>query len=132
MGNPTYIHGRITITPPIPWGQIKDSPYLKANARGRSLWPDALLDVAESTVHTDEGELTRREAVAIVPDEGGETSARTLIQDVQNIIDANPGHEFTGRFDCEGEQAGDIWRVVIRDRRAVRVNARIVWPEGSE
>lgn len=128
----TSIHGRITITPPLTWAQIKDSPYLKANARDRGLWPDALLDVTESTVQTDEGELTRREAVAIVPDEDSETSARTLIKDVQAIIDASDGHEFAGRFDCEGEQNSDIWRLVIRDRRAVRVDARIVWPEGSE
>lgn len=31
-----------------------------------------------------------------------------------------------------GEENADIWRVVIRDRRAVRVDAQIVWPEGSE
>lgn len=132
MSNPTYIHGRIEINPPLTWAQIKDSPHLKANARARSLWPDAILDVTETTVHTDEGELTRREAIAIIPDEGAETSARTLLQDVQAIIDANPGHEFTGRFQCEGEENSDIWRVVIRDRRAVRIDAQIVWPEGSE
>lgn len=132
MSNPTYINGRIEINPPLTWAQIKDSAYLKANARARSLWPDAILDVTETTVETDEGELTRREAIAIIPDEGTETSARTLIQDVQAIIDASPGHEFTGRFQCEGEENSDIWRVVIRDRRAVRVDAQIVWPEGSE
>ena len=132
MSNPTYIHGRIEINPPLTWAQIKDSPFLKANARSRGLWPDAILDVTETTVDTDEGELTRREAVAIVPDEGTETSARTLLKDVQSIIDASPGHEFTGRFQCEGEENSDIWRVVIRDRRAVRINAQIVWPEGSE
>jgi Family of unknown function (DUF6205) len=132
MSNPTHITGRITITPPLPWKQVKDSPYLKANARAQRLWPDALLEVVEATVQTDDGELTRREAVAIIPDEGAETSARTLISDVQAIIDANPEHEFTGRFNCEGEENSDIWRAVIRDRRVARVNAMIVWPEGSE
>jgi hypothetical protein len=134
MSNPTHITGRITITPPLPWKEIKDSPYLKANTREqrRYNYPDALLEVDERTVQTDEGELVRREAVAVIPDEGADASARTLIQDLQAIIDANPGHEFTGRFDCEGEENADIWRAVIRNRRVVRVSAMIVWPEGSE
>jgi Family of unknown function (DUF6205) len=131
MSNPTRIEGRIEITPPLNWAQIKDSPYLNANARNGRSYPDVLFDVIETTVHTDAGELTRREAVAIVPTEG-ETSARTLLDDVQAIIDASPGHEFTGRFQCEGEQNDDIWRVVIRDRKSVRVDAQITWPDESE
>ncbi len=133
MSNPTSIRGRITITPPLSWAQIKDSPYLRDNARSPRTWtsPDVLLEVTETTVPTDDGELTRRQALAIVPDDG-DTSARTMIYDVQDIIDAYPDHEFTGRFDCEGEQNADIWRVIVRDRKAVRVDARIVWPEDSE
>lgn len=131
MGNPTHIEGRINIAPPLSWAQIKDSPYLKANARNSRVWPDVLFDVAETVVSTDAGELTRREAVAIVPAEG-ETSAQTLLDEVQEILDAYPGHTFTGRFQCEGEENADIWRVVIRDRKAVRVDARIVWPDDSE
>lgn len=37
-----------------------------------------------------------------------------------------------GRLDCAGDRPGDLWRVEIHGRRAVRVTARIVWPDGSE
>jgi hypothetical protein len=131
VSNPTHIEGRIKVTPPIPWGKIKDSPYLKENARVSYNYPDAVFDVTETVVHVEEGELTRREAVAIVPADG-ETSARTLISDVQAIIDAHPDHEFTGRFDCEGEENADIWRVIIRNRKAIDVYAQITWPQDCE
>jgi hypothetical protein len=33
MGYATRFNGEITITPPIPWGQIKDSPFLPDAAK---------------------------------------------------------------------------------------------------
>jgi hypothetical protein len=42
------------------------------------------------------------------------------------------GHEFTGRLDCAGEETGDLWRLEVHDRQAVKVTPRIVWPDGSE
>lgn len=55
-----------------------------------------------------------------------------LVGEVQSAIDDFPGHTFTGRLDCEGEENADMWRVVIRDGRAVRVEPRITWPEDAE
>ncbi len=55
--------------------------------------------------------------------------ADSLLDEVQVAIDAFPGHDWSGRLDCEGEQNGDMWRVVIRDGRAVKVKPRIVWPD---
>jgi hypothetical protein len=72
-----------------------------------------------------------RQAVAIVPNEYADTSGRTLVTDAQAIIDVSPGHVFTGRFDCEGEENADMWRLVIRNGRAVRIDAQIVWPDDN-
>lgn len=132
MSNPTWIHGRIEINPPLSWRQIKDSPYLRSNARKAMRWPDAVFDVTETEFDTAEGLLTKCGAIAIIPDEGIETSARTLLEDVEAIVTAYPEHTFTGYFQCEGEENSDLWRVVIRDGHAERVDAMIVWPEGSE
>lgn len=107
----TTATGEFRIEPPLTWAEIKNSPYLP---------------------ETDEGTLTRRYADAIVPVTDEPYKGYEIIATVQKIIDAHPGHTLSGRFDCEGEEAGDLWRLVVRDGRAVQVKPQIVWPEGSE
>lgn len=131
MSYNTAIDGEIEIDPPLPWKQIKDSPLLPANNKNAG-YSDALLRVVEETVHTDEGELTRRSANALVPNYYTQTNGRTLLAEIQSIVDANPGHTFTGMFECCGERPGDLWRAGVRGGRAVKIEAAIVWPDGSE
>jgi Family of unknown function (DUF6205) len=127
----TGIDGQIDINPPLPWKQIKDSPLLPANNK-KAGYSDALFNVTEETVHTDDGELTRRSADALVPNHYTETSGRTLLAEIQSVVDANPSHEFTGMFECSGERPGDLWRAVVRDGRAAKIEASIMWPEDGE
>lgn len=130
MGYNTRYTGAIGIEPPLTWAEIKDSPYLPETAE--DTWPDVKLRVIEQTTETDEGTLTRRYADAIVPVTDESYKGYEIIATVQKIIDAHPGHTFSGRFDCEGEEAGDLWRLVVRDGRATKVEPQIIWPEGSE
>lgn len=130
MGYNTRYTGAIGIEPPLTWADIKDSPYLPETAE--DTWPDVKLRVIKQTTETDEGTLTRRYADAIVPVTDEPYKGYEIIATVQKIIDAHPGHTFSGRFDCEGEEAGDLWRLVVRDGRAAKVEPQIVWPEGSE
>ncbi|MCX5066738.1 hypothetical protein OOJ91_12865 [Micromonospora lupini] len=123
------ITGEIEIVPPIPWGQIRDSVFLPDKARHHK---DAKFRIEEQEVETDEGVLNMRSATALLSTWGDEAQGRHLVKDVQEVIDAYPGHEFIGRLDCSGERPGDLWRVEIHGRRAVRVEPRIVWPDGSE
>lgn len=130
MGYNTRYTGAIGIEPPLTWAEIKDSPYLPETAEKN--WPDVKLRVIETTTEIDEGTLTRRAADAIVPVTDEPYKGYEIIATVQKIIDAHPGHTFSGRFDCEGEEAPDLWRLVVRDGRATRVEPQITWPEGSE
>lgn len=130
MGYNTRYTGAIGIEPPLTWAEIKNSPYLPETAK--DTWPDVKLRVIEQTTETDEGTLTRRYADAIVPVTDEPYKGYEIIATVQKIIDAHPGHTFSGQFDCEGEEAGDLWRLVVRDGRAMQVKPQIVWPEGSE
>lgn len=130
MGYNTRYTGAIGIEPPLTWAQIKDSPYLPESAEKN--FPDVKLRVIETTTETEDGVLTRRVADAIVPVTDESYKGYGIVETVQKIIDAYPGHEFTGRFDCEGEEAPDLWRLVVRDGRATRVEPQITWPEGSE
>lgn len=128
MGYSTSVDGEITITPPLAWNEIKDSPFL--TNPGYKL--GVVLKVTEETVDTDEGQLTRKTSSVLVPAWEDAFKAYSLVEDVQGAIDAFPGHTFTGRLDCEGEENADLWRVVIRDSRAVKVVPEIVWPDDAE
>lgn len=90
---------------------------------------DLDLRVEESSVDTDEGTLVRRTGTAFVMRHIDEYRARDLVEQVQRCIDLFPGHTFTGRLDCEGDENTDLWRVVVRDGRAVRIEPRIIWPD---
>lgn len=122
MGYNTSVTGEIRIEPPLTWREFKDSPFADRDM-------DVKLRIDAETVDTDDGPLMRKTASAIVPAWEDSYKAYKLIEHVQQAIDAFPGHTFTGRLECEGEENTDIWRVVIRDGRAVRVEPRIVWPD---
>ncbi|WP_370665416.1 DUF6205 family protein [Streptomyces sp. IBSBF 2507] len=128
MGYYTSVTGEIRIEPPLTWAEIKDNPALPETAGGRSEY-DVHLRIDEETVDTDEGQLTRKTCAALVPAWDDSFKAYHLVEHVQEMIDAFPGHTFTGRLDCEGEEGGDLWRVVVRDGRAVKVTPSIVWPD---
>ncbi|MFF7096401.1 DUF6205 family protein [Streptomyces rubradiris] len=122
MGYNTSVDGEIRIEPPLTWREIKDSQFA-----GNGL--DVKLRIEVETVDTDEGPLMRKTAPALVPSWENKYKAYNLVAHVQQAIDTFPGHTFTGRLNCEGEENGDLWRVVIRDGRAVKVTPRIVWPD---
>lgn len=128
MSYTTHVTGEFTIEPPLTWNEIKDSPFSPFPPAGDDRL-ELVLRVDEESVQTDEGPLCRRTASALVMVDIDEYRAHNLIDVVQRAIDAFPGHTFAGRLDCEGEEAGDLWRVVIRDGRAVKVTPRIVWPD---
>jgi hypothetical protein len=125
MSYTTHVTGEFAITPPLTWGEFKDSPFASGNWRDS----DLVLRIDEESVHTDDGPLLRRTASALVMREIDEYNARNLMSQVQAALDAFPGHTFTGRLNCEGEENTDLWRVVIRGGRAVKVEPRIVWPD---
>ena len=132
MGYVTHFTGEIAITPPIPWGDIKTSPFMPENARGNRNGKDVMFRIEQVERDTPEGTLIARSAVALVSTWEDDARGYNIVDHVQEAVDAHPGHEFTGRLDCEGEEAGDLWRLEVHGRRAVKVTPRIVWPDGSE
>lgn len=130
MGYVTKFQGEIAIVPPIPWGDIKDSPFLPERARTNDR--DLKFRIAEEAVDTAEGRLYRRSAVALVSTWDDEARGYNIVEHLQEAVDAFPGHEFTGRLDCAGQETGDLWRLEVHDRHAAQVRPRIVWPNGDE
>lgn len=125
MSYVTCATGEFRITPPLTWREMKDSPFLPNGTSSR----DLVLRVDEETVDGDDGVLIRRTASALVMREIDEYRAYDLLDHVQQAVAAFPGHEWSGRLECEGEDNSDMWRVVIRNGRAVKVQPRIIWPD---
>jgi hypothetical protein len=123
MGYNTSVTGEIDIEPPLTWAEFKNSPF----ADGDEL--DVKLRIETETVDTDDGPLMRKTASALIPSWEDSYKAYHLAEHVQRAIDVFPGHTFTGRLDCEGEENTDLWRVIIRDGRAKEIRPQIVWPD---
>lgn len=132
MGYETRVTGAILISPPIPYAVLAGSHFLGLPYR-RVVDKDCLLRVVEQVPEGGDGSLVRRVADAIVPAQQGAYSAYNLVDHVQAVIRIfGEGRTFTGRLMCTGEEPGDIWRLEVHDGRAVRVEPRIVWPDGTE
>ncbi|MFW3473609.1 DUF6205 family protein [Streptomyces microflavus] len=130
MGYRANVTGEFAIEPPLSWNEIKASPFEPVGRRQyAAIDIDLVLRVEETSVDTEEGTLVRRTGTALVMREIDEYRERNLVEQVQRCIDLFPGHRFTGRLDCEGEENTDMWRVVVRDERAIKVEPRIVWPD---
>ena len=129
MGYYTSVTGELRIEPPLTWAEFKDSPFNGSSIDAWDGLKEVRLRIAEEHVDTDEGSLIRKTATALIPESEDSRKYYHLVEHVQQAIDSFPGHTFTGRLDCEGEDNGDLWRVVIRDGRAEKVTPRIVWPD---
>jgi len=129
MGYTTYARGVIAIHPPIPWHRIKDSPFLPDGGNDEL---DVKFVLSQEERDTSEGVLTVIEATGVEQRYEDDPRNYNIVVHLQRLIDAFPDHEFLGRFECEGEEAGDLWRVEIEGRKAMKVKPRIVWPDGSE
>ena len=129
MGYSTRFKGEIRIDSPIPFDDVTGHGFTREEPF--KVTKDIRLKVVEEPIPGQPGGY-RRIAVAIVGLDGG-FSCYDAIPDTQEIIDRwGEGRTFTGRLDASGEEAGDVWRMEIRDGRADEVRPRIVWPDGSE
>jgi uncharacterized protein DUF6205 len=116
--------GEITVTPALTAREIRALPLLH----------DVGLRIARTSTRTDDGESVIVTAPAITPPK--EWGGNHITEDLQALADEfGAGHEFAGFIEMwtdPGYGPTPPKRFLIRDRQAVVVDARIVWPEGSE
>lgn len=127
MGYYSSFSGSIAITPPLSWREIRDTPWIREDSTA-----DFRIEVQEEIVDTDDGQMTAKRGVAVVPWQEDPYKGYNAPTTLGEIVKAFPGHEFSGEIRVEGEDAGDIWRLVICDGKPVRENAEVVWPDGTK
>lgn len=120
--------GEIAINPPIPADEVLAAGFIEPGRYGDK---DVAVKVAEIPVEGVLGAY-RRVVRAIVPCMGSYT-AYHAVDHVQEIVSRwGKNRTFTGRIQGAGEEAGDLFRIEVRDGRATEVRPRIVWPDGTE
>lgn len=140
-GYDTRVTGAISIEPPLTWLELRDNPVARGKMpvavrdsrerrRGVRRDLDARVRVDEVEVETPDGPLIRREGVAIVAANEGAYGAYDLTSDVELIVQAFPGHGYRGYLECRSED--EMWRVIVRDGRAVEVRPGTAWPHEQD
>ena len=120
---PTRVDGRLRITPPLNWAEIKRDPLMVGSWRGSAL----TLAIKNTQVETDDGILMRKTCDTVQPIADTELKGHSIVTDVQKLLDAYPTHTFTGELDCIDTETFDRWRLVIKDGKAYRLDAQLTW-----
>ncbi|MFK0142493.1 DUF6205 family protein [Streptomyces murinus] len=126
----TAVSGQILIEPPLRGAALKESPFYDPWAGGE-VRRCICLDIDEEPT----GPLGTREPVArrVISADVERLDAFDMEGEVQELIDAYPGHTFTGRLECMGDNHwSDMWGVIVRNGRAERVQPVVVWPGDSD
>lgn len=131
MGTPTSVSGTITINPPLSHAELRGHERLcqeeRKNDPGhpRQAW----IDVSEVVVSGPGEDMIRREGKKIRAYED-EFSPTTIGKDLQEIVDAFPGHMYLGYLELfSSDDGGETWRLVIRDWKVVELRPTTEWPD---
>lgn len=134
MSGDARITGRIRITPPVTWGELHDKPW--ATGQQRDHYPDVVVQLDTVTETTSAGEFKFHSGVAIVPT-GNETSAYDLADEVTRIAQTfglapdGTRRRFVGFLHVVWGGGEEVYRVVVREFRAVDLRPALVWPDGA-
>lgn len=117
-------------------GEIKFEPAIAGPIAATTLGP-VQFDGARRPVyglHAKLGEQVMPVAKAIVSSGREWRDEEELLEHLDALLSIvnlyNDGEDtITGYLECQGEEAGDLWRVYVRNGQAVRVDPKIVWPD---
>ncbi|WP_327359779.1 DUF6205 family protein [Streptomyces sp. NBC_01304] len=111
------------------WAEFNGSRFAEWRPqRNRAVLLDVPRKRDSKVPEVDQQQTVRR----VLPDGDDQESLERLDDDLQELIDAFPGHTFRGRFQCIGDNHwSDMWGVAVIDGRAVRVKPTVVWPDDA-
>lgn len=131
MGYYSHLDGRIEINPPLTWSEFRDSEYLR---RGHEATKSITLEIEAEVRETDEGVVTIKRAVAIVPAFDEEGKFYSVKEDLDELVGHNAfaTRRLTGTLVRTGAEQGDVERYTVRDGRIVTEKATLRWPDGTD
>ena len=126
-------NGAIKADPPITSGELAGaavnwtdtSPWYIRDSREDPL--DVVIRTGDTEVNVHGRILVERLGYEITVIDG-ETSGYHVVDQIQDIVDAFPGHTWTGPIEAHGDE-GWMARYVVRNGRAVQLKPTITWPE---
>lgn len=137
MSGDAQISERISISPPVTWGELHDKPWATSGRGESGEWPDVVVELATTEEHGPAGVTKQISGVAIIPT-GHETSAYTLLDDVNRIVRVfgvapdGKRRTFAGFLHVIWGHGESVYRVVVlREGTAVQIEPQIVWPAGA-
>lgn len=130
MGYGQKAKGTIRITPPVSAAELRTlksftSGYKVPHGRDER---DVVLIVQRNVTPTEDGEIVQLfsyEAGITQPE--SEFSRYNMVENLQEIIDSLPEHEFSGHIILTGED-GEKSALVVTDRHAEEIYPKLVWP----
>jgi hypothetical protein len=131
MGYDSRVTGELELDPPVPYKIFKNSPFYDLSpAYDKGDAPAVVFEVSSFEQDTDQGTLTIRQAIAIVPGEEGWGKLYKIMEEVQAALDILPAAtKVTGYLQGRGEGTHDVWRIYVGEGlRAVKVVGRTVYP----
>jgi hypothetical protein len=127
VGYYSRITGAIAIAPALKWSEYKDKGLTDAGAPNH---PSVVLRTHEEERDGEGGVMFVRWADGIIPATDESIKAYELEAEVRAIVAAfRTGRTFGGYLEISGEEQGDLWRLVVRDGRVVRIEPTVTWPE---
>lgn len=133
MGYYTRVTGEIYVDPPISWKDAHDTIWAQQGQRGEELTLDLRSESESVEIDGELVEVVRREFTHVRPTYDDAYKAYYTERNLQTLVDAFPGHEWSGYLEGEGEGEGDgkpdLWRLYVRNGQVVKVEPQIVWPE---
>jgi hypothetical protein len=127
MGYYSHLRGGWAVHPPLKWSEIE--PHVELTEAGRrTVW----LQVEEKKEDHEEGVLITKVCHHVAVYEGESIKAYDTEQEVREIAEAFPDHEFRGYMQVEGEENGDMWRMYIVKGKAIKHTVEALWPDPPE
>ena len=121
------VRGAFMIEPPLTAAELRDHPEFTEDWKNTQKECYIVVDRAVQAAEDGENVVMRGVSVAVTsPDDAFSRSG--LNPQLQAIIVAYPGHEFTGFLELTG-QDGDKSRLVVRDGVLIEQQPRLVWPD---
>lgn len=125
MGYNSHFTGEITIDPPLIWQEILGLAFREPEEDYGTL----RLVIEKVKEQTPEGTLVRKTANTIEPGSEDEFKGYDALEVLQRYVDALPDHTFSGYILREGEDSGDIARMIVKDGKAIEQRASFTFSD---